>query len=1373
MSTRRRPPASGGGCAPQSWPHGPVGRAPPGGAEQNNHNHRPATGRNHTNDNNGRPQPAARAAWQPPSAELVAMATADLHGERSPGGAGGAPPPVWGGQQRPRGGGSSTGGSSSSTWSGQRSGERGPGGAGGAPPPVWGGQQRPRGGGSSTGGSSSSTWSGQRSGERGPGGAGGAPPPVWGGQQRPRGGGSSTGGSSSSTWSGQRSAGQEEGSAHGSSSAGDAGPPAAEQQTRNGAAGRPSNPAATPAPGPAESPPPTSSWAALLGTWAGAEPQPQPRAAATARPAAAALSPEEELRRQAYLSKLSPSDGKLHCLACNKVMASYPALMHHLKDKHRGVNSLAARWFDAEDAPSTAGGGSGRGGGQQRATVSLFDWMTPARGTAGAQQPPQQQRGARAEAFPSLRPDPRSAPPPRQPAHPSLHPPPPKRSAAGGPQRTVAAAELGGAGVGLGGGAGTTGRLVLRGARKKKPSKLKRVILRERADRGLEAAQAALAAARAAAAAAAAREAGLRRELDGAVATARQPAPGSDSVAGRLPPELFLRVQVLEVGIETAKAAVEAARKKVGTAEEGLAAAQEAHRKAYNVPAVDGDPEGGGGEEADWEEEGEEAGEGGEGLPAEGLGAGGRGAPPPLALSAHPPPPPPSVAPSVRMAPMGGGAPTAPRRPPLWHGAAPGPLPAFSLFNQSSAPGDDSDSDDDGALPGFENALSSWMVHVPAPRPAPRGGMMVPSSVLPAPTSAQKPARPPPQPQRQLAKPQPPQSATPIPAPVPVPVPRTSPPVSASTASNPARPAIPTHVMDRYQALMGQVAPGSPAAPTGDHADSGGDSGSSSGEEEDSEGEDGALGFEDALSRWRAGPSAAAWSPAAAAARPVAGSAATLPAWGAGGAPALGPAPVTSPPTPTHPQPQPQTPPAPAPSPAPAQPPQLLPARAEVDVFSSSDEEEEDEEGQGTGTGAGAFTNILAGWISNVSTKLAPLDHLGGGGNSPGGGGSGGGRADPAAHDDEALWKLETPRPTAAPVAGAASRGVRSHQLHPPPPPPPMTILARPAALPPSWTGQSFAAVLAGLQAEAEAQGLAAMAAGGGGNSSGGSDGEGSGRGRRMPPAEIPLLAAELGVAEEFCVGRIHCAVCGLDLHGLVAFKQHCTGRRHLSKLQASAHKLLPASEEGAPAAGATSAAPGRPAATAPPTYLGLESCSREYCNQIITPELNQVVDQLLRQLRAFQERAIAKDPIKGKMRKRLVAGLREVNKAVKLKKAHSVVVVPNIESVSSEGGLDDRLSGIMDLAKQNGTPVVFALSLKKLGQVFGQRKKISAVAILDVNGANEAAAEMLRRAAGGREAWAAAQDARSSAPPPPAPAASSPVPALNPAAAAFVPSWL
>ena len=37
-------------------------------------------------------------------------------------------------------------------------------------------------------------------------------------------------------------------------------------------------------------------------------------------------------------------------------------------------------------------------------------------------------------------------------------------------------------------------------------------------------------------------------------------------------------------------------------------------------------------------------------------------------------------------------------------------------------------------------------------------------------------------------------------------------------------------------------------------------------------------------------------------------------------------------------------------------------------------------------------------------------------------------------------------------------------------------------------------------------------------------------------------------------------------------------------------------------------------------------------------------------------------------MRKRLLSGMREVAKAVKLRKAHSVVVVPNVEAISSQG---------------------------------------------------------------------------------------------------------
>lgn len=59
-----------------------------------------------------------------------------------------------------------------------------------------------------------------------------------------------------------------------------------------------------------------------------------------------------------------------------------------------------------------------------------------------------------------------------------------------------------------------------------------------------------------------------------------------------------------------------------------------------------------------------------------------------------------------------------------------------------------------------------------------------------------------------------------------------------------------------------------------------------------------------------------------------------------------------------------------------------------------------------------------------------------------------------------------------------------------------------------------------------------------------------------------------------------------------------------------------------------------------------------------------------------------------------------QVSKAVKLKKAKTIIVAPNIEQIESEGGLDDLLTEIIEQAEGSEIPVVFALSRKKLGQV-------------------------------------------------------------------------
>ena len=47
------------------------------------------------------------------------------------------------------------------------------------------------------------------------------------------------------------------------------------------------------------------------------------------------------------------------------------------------------------------------------------------------------------------------------------------------------------------------------------------------------------------------------------------------------------------------------------------------------------------------------------------------------------------------------------------------------------------------------------------------------------------------------------------------------------------------------------------------------------------------------------------------------------------------------------------------------------------------------------------------------------------------------------------------------------------------------------------------------------------------------------------------------------------------------------------------------------------------------------------------------------------------------------------------------MIVTPNIEQIETEGGLDDLLASILVQAEKSKCPVVFALSRKKLGQVY------------------------------------------------------------------------
>lgn len=74
------------------------------------------------------------------------------------------------------------------------------------------------------------------------------------------------------------------------------------------------------------------------------------------------------------------------------------------------------------------------------------------------------------------------------------------------------------------------------------------------------------------------------------------------------------------------------------------------------------------------------------------------------------------------------------------------------------------------------------------------------------------------------------------------------------------------------------------------------------------------------------------------------------------------------------------------------------------------------------------------------------------------------------------------------------------------------------------------------------------------------------------------------------------------------------------------------------------------------------------YCNQVLSKEIDESVTLLLQELVRFQERVYQKDPTKAKSKRRLVMGLREVTKHMKLQTIKCVIISPNCEKIQAKG---------------------------------------------------------------------------------------------------------
>jgi ribosomal protein L7Ae-like RNA K-turn-binding protein len=127
-----------------------------------------------------------------------------------------------------------------------------------------------------------------------------------------------------------------------------------------------------------------------------------------------------------------------------------------------------------------------------------------------------------------------------------------------------------------------------------------------------------------------------------------------------------------------------------------------------------------------------------------------------------------------------------------------------------------------------------------------------------------------------------------------------------------------------------------------------------------------------------------------------------------------------------------------------------------------------------------------------------------------------------------------------------------------------------------------------------------------------------------------------------------------------------------------------------------------------------------------------------------FQDRVFKKDPIKGKyireisigvlwcdllfefnthlarMKKRLIAGLREVTKQVERNRVKIIFLAPDIQRCPETGGLDEAVKRLLDAARRLDLPIVYALSRRKLGRVLFKKVPVSCCGILNYQATEE-----------------------------------------------------
>ncbi|VDM09590.1 unnamed protein product [Wuchereria bancrofti] len=111
---------------------------------------------------------------------------------------------------------------------------------------------------------------------------------------------------------------------------------------------------------------------------------------------------------------------------------------------------------------------------------------------------------------------------------------------------------------------------------------------------------------------------------------------------------------------------------------------------------------------------------------------------------------------------------------------------------------------------------------------------------------------------------------------------------------------------------------------------------------------------------------------------------------------------------------------------------------------------------------------------------------------------------------------------------------------------------------------------------------------------------------------------------------------------------------------------------------------------------------------------------RFLKKVKKFQDSAWKKNPIKAKSKHRLVYGLREIRKQLLLEAVHCVILARDIETDKSIKLATD-VDTIKEICASNHINILWISSKHDLGKAVNKWPIVSAVAILDYRGAEDA----------------------------------------------------